>query len=437
MSPSVEKIFEPRISDGSKPRVIIAGAGLGGLTLGVLLKQANVPFVIFDSAPKVNQAGTMITIGGTLSFLFKQLRIADSLSISRPDLYNLLLHRIPSDSIHFGKKIASFEQNDEHVLVTCTDDSKYQGDILVGADGAQSKIREHLFQSLKNEGKLSDSDQLPQTFHSICLAGHTETLDPSEHPYLRLAESKNNIVRDERNLWTWTTSPTKANTSVWTAIRSLGDSPVKEEELLNSPEWGSGAIDSNRAELNDFMVLGGHSGRVTTLGDYIEKTSKNSVTKIALGDRVFDSWYHGRTVLLGDACHRIGPVGSFGYSATTHGAVTLANWIVTMQSSSQTEVDVVFKEYYEECHPAAKEALQASQWMTQVTGHSTASAIARQVLKRTPLWVSNALIARMSMTRYQVSFLPLIENTPQPQASLQKTLEILQKRSGATTATPL
>ena len=37
-----------------------------------------------------------------------------------------------------------------------------------------------------------------------------------------------------------------------------------------------------------------------TLGDYIDRTPKSCIAKMMLEEKVFQSWYGGRTVLLGD-----------------------------------------------------------------------------------------------------------------------------------------
>lgn len=41
----------------SKPKVLIAGGGIGGLTLGILLNKAGVPFKIFERNYEVKQLG--------------------------------------------------------------------------------------------------------------------------------------------------------------------------------------------------------------------------------------------------------------------------------------------------------------------------------------------------------------------------------------------
>lgn len=61
-------------SDG-KPKVLIVGAGIGGLTLGILLLKAGVPFEIYErTKEEVKQLGrTTITNNATFSFDLRSL----------------------------------------------------------------------------------------------------------------------------------------------------------------------------------------------------------------------------------------------------------------------------------------------------------------------------------------------------------------------------
>lgn len=43
-----------------KPKVIIVGAGLGGITLGILLEKAGIPYEIFERAPEVKPLGMLV-----------------------------------------------------------------------------------------------------------------------------------------------------------------------------------------------------------------------------------------------------------------------------------------------------------------------------------------------------------------------------------------
>jgi len=110
--------------------------------------------------------------------------------VARPDLYDLLLRQIPKERIHMNTKVASFEQDSEQVTIRCVDGSLHQGDILVGADGAHSAIRQQLFTNLRKDGALPPSDDVPLPFNCVCLVGQTEVLDPEEYPGLKLEHSQ-------------------------------------------------------------------------------------------------------------------------------------------------------------------------------------------------------------------------------------------------------
>jgi 2-polyprenyl-6-methoxyphenol hydroxylase-like FAD-dependent oxidoreductase len=66
---------------------------------------------------------------------------------SRKDFVKLLYDNAPrrSERILTNKEIVSIEQDDNGVKVSCSDDSKYEGDILIGADGVRSQVRRQLF----------------------------------------------------------------------------------------------------------------------------------------------------------------------------------------------------------------------------------------------------------------------------------------------------
>lgn len=49
----------PRRSPGACPEVLIVGAGLGGLTLGLLLEEAGIPYRILERASRVKPLGKL------------------------------------------------------------------------------------------------------------------------------------------------------------------------------------------------------------------------------------------------------------------------------------------------------------------------------------------------------------------------------------------
>lgn len=117
--------------------------------------------------------------------------------IARPVLYDLLLRQIPKELVHFGKKILSTKQGGNGVLIRCSDGTEYEGDILAGADGAHSAVRQNLYAELKEQNKLPPSDGEALPFISVCLVGQTRPLTAEEFPDIELEECQFNRVVGE------------------------------------------------------------------------------------------------------------------------------------------------------------------------------------------------------------------------------------------------
>ncbi len=57
-------------------------------------------------------------------------------------------------------------------------------------------------------------------------------------------------------------------------------------------------------DVHDFPIPGGIDGNLT-MGVLIDNTPKELISKVMLEEKVFDTWFADRTVLLGDACHKV------------------------------------------------------------------------------------------------------------------------------------
>jgi 2-polyprenyl-6-methoxyphenol hydroxylase-like FAD-dependent oxidoreductase len=76
----------------------------------------------------------------------------------------------------------SIEQGGNGVLIRCSDGYEADGDILVGADGAYSAVRQGLYERLKRTARLPPTDALPLPFSTVCLVGQTRPLTAEEFP---------------------------------------------------------------------------------------------------------------------------------------------------------------------------------------------------------------------------------------------------------------
>ena len=78
------------------------------------------------------------------------------------------------------------------MTVHLSSNETFEGDLIVGADGAYSAVRQRMYERLKVEGKLPKSDQEELPFSCTCLVGQTRVLDPKEFPIVE--EKKCQVV---------------------------------------------------------------------------------------------------------------------------------------------------------------------------------------------------------------------------------------------------
>ncbi|KAG0014518.1 hypothetical protein BGZ82_001736 [Podila clonocystis] len=452
--------------DPYHPKILIAGASIGGLTLGLLLKKANVDFEILEQKAEIKPLGSAVALGTAIAPLFQQLGIYDEFKklgkpytqlelfnedltpelvqdcswiqeastyqeyiISKADLSSFLLSQLPADKVHLNKRVLSFDYDEEDVVVRCSDGSILQGDLLVGADGTHSTVRQHLYKVLKSV--LPVADEQPLLYSSVALTGETEVLSGEEFPKLSERVSQFASVLGTENLCTWSIASTAKNTVIWTVIRFLDKETSTSEESL---EWGREAVEAMCNDVRGFKVPGGKGGKVLTLGDLIDRTPKRAIMKRPLEEKVFETWFGGRAVLLGDAAHKLHPTGGVSTLNTITDAVTLANWIKTLPSSSLYTLTDALKEYGAERRPVVREALDRSALYTTLVGKTVVSSAVRAVVKHVlPTWFWRRLVTNHQLAvRPQVAFLPEVEERgsvgKRYQASLEKARRILAEQ---------
>ncbi|KAF9346622.1 hypothetical protein BGX26_001864 [Mortierella sp. AD094] len=174
----------------TKPKVLIVGAGIGGLTLGAILEKANIPYEIFEKASALKHMGSAIRRWPSSSRR-KYKKKNDfhcgntfgwpSYLIPRPNLHSILLSLIPPERIHLSRRVLSHVETGIGIIVRTSDNMTHDGSTLVGADGIYSAVRQSLYEHLDKRGLLPSSDKEPLRYSTICLVGRTRLLEPKEY----------------------------------------------------------------------------------------------------------------------------------------------------------------------------------------------------------------------------------------------------------------
>lgn len=161
-------------------KVIIAGAGIGGLSVGGALLRAGFETVVYEKTPRLEPVGAGIALWANALHALKRLgvderlpvydgamqaalRTADgavltvqatealqsrygelSAVVHRAELHDVLLRFYGRGRLATGKAVTGYEIHDGKVAVTLSDGSTDEGDVLVAADGLHSAVRAQL-----------------------------------------------------------------------------------------------------------------------------------------------------------------------------------------------------------------------------------------------------------------------------------------------------
>jgi salicylate hydroxylase len=168
-------------------RVLIAGAGIGGLTAALALLRSGIDVEVYEQASELKEVGAGVQLAANGTRVLYALGLGDALkalsceaqgkeirlwntgetwklfdlgpksierygfpyfTVYRPDLLEVLagaLTALKPDAIHLGARCAAFEQDDDSVTLRLESGAKVRGDALVGADGVHSRVRQGLF----------------------------------------------------------------------------------------------------------------------------------------------------------------------------------------------------------------------------------------------------------------------------------------------------
>ena len=170
------------------PHVLIAGAGIGGLTASLALARAGLGVSILERAPALEEAGAGLQLSPNASRILRTLGLLDAITdvatkpegirvraartaatlsflpladaerrwgapylvVHRADLQRVLMEAVaaqPSITLHLGTALVGFGVRDDRVTIAARQgllSRTHEGDVLIGADGIRSSVRAKL-----------------------------------------------------------------------------------------------------------------------------------------------------------------------------------------------------------------------------------------------------------------------------------------------------
>lgn len=171
----------------SATSVLIAGAGLGGLTAALCLARSGIGVTVVEQADALREVGAGIQISANAVKVFRALGLEDGLDrvgvrpvarqgrdwataavlqhvplgpgyvekygaayyhIHRADLLSLLTEAVARESaieLRLNSEVTALEQEADNVSITLADGGRLSADVLIGADGIRSAVRTALF----------------------------------------------------------------------------------------------------------------------------------------------------------------------------------------------------------------------------------------------------------------------------------------------------
>src|SRR6266852_3362611 len=136
----------------TKPKILIVGAAIGGLTAAIALRQAGFGVEVFERAAELKEIGAGIALSANAIRVLKHLgrmqQVIDrGAVIEAAASYNSrgdTISALPPDCIHLGDQFVNFENTGARMMAHFASGRAASGDALIGADGLRSRVRAQL-----------------------------------------------------------------------------------------------------------------------------------------------------------------------------------------------------------------------------------------------------------------------------------------------------
>jgi 6-hydroxynicotinate 3-monooxygenase len=314
-------------------RIAIIGAGLGGATAAAWLQREGFPVRVYEQARSFERIGAGIHVSANVMKVLRQLGAEQRLSqigihpdmftsrkwdtgevlfelplgdtgerkygasyitVHRHDLHAAVLEKVEPGSIAFGRRLADVQQDGNVVQLSFADGWKTDADLVIGADGVNSKLREAVVGPSRSRfsGAVAHRAIYPSTLlGGMQVRNCTKWWGPSSHILIYYIEQ----ARDE----------------IYLVTSAKG-------------EWHSQASWELCSQEEVVGAFAGFHPEVRTVIETAPQLTKWPILDV----EPIDTWSKGRLVLLGDACHAMMPYMASGAAMAMEDAAVLGRCLV-------------------------------------------------------------------------------------------------------------
>ena len=220
-------------------------------------------------------------------------------------LYDQLQHK---EKIHVNKGVDFIMDKQNSVLVKCVDGTTYRGDIVIGADGIHSRVRQEMQRLAPFE--LTKNDKRSITAEYVCFFGVSkpipELVDGDLHTVFEIDHSALLFVGND-------------SLPLWFFIKKMEKKYYADE----IPRFSSKEMEEQTLKHGDFQFCKG-----ITLKELMD--TRTALSYLALEEANHEVWTYKRIVCLGDSIHKMTPNLGQGGNQAIEGAAVLTNCLLEM-----------------------------------------------------------------------------------------------------------